>query len=71
MISIYRPRQTVFDLVTRDYYKIERIKQLKMWGVPRTFIKLDGAPGLRPEDSWRELPEITPAAFKTSLVLEG
>lgn len=67
----YRKRETVFDLRTRDYYRIDTIKVVRMWGIPRTFVKLDGVPGSRPEDSWRELPEITKAGYSKSLVLEG
>lgn len=73
-MTIYRKGQTVFDLKTRDYYKIAAIRQLRMWGVPRTFFRLEGAPGTRPEDSWRELPELTPAGSTTPTyrsLLEG
>lgn len=65
---MYRPRQTVYDLVTRDYYKIEAIRTLRMWGQPRTYLKLKGIVALRPEDCWRELYEISPGPPSKSIV---
>lgn len=56
----YRRGQTIYDLITRDYYQIEVIQHLMMWGTERVFIKLEGVRGLRAEDAWRELDEITP-----------
>lgn len=68
---MYRPRQTVYDLRTREYYKIETTKEVKLYGAWRTFYKLLHAPGSQPEDAWREAYELSPTATPTTTALRS
>jgi hypothetical protein len=59
---VYRRRETVYDIRTSNYYKIEAVRQHYLYGAWRTFYKLARVPGTRPEDSWREQHELCTSA---------
>jgi hypothetical protein len=54
----YKKGQTIFDPETSEYQKIIAVKRLKMWGVERTFYRLEMGATQRPEAVWREHHEV-------------
>lgn len=58
MTSHFKKGQTIFDPETGEYTKILGVRTLKMWGVERTFYRLDMGVSARPEAVWREHHEV-------------
>jgi hypothetical protein len=54
----YKKGQTIFDPETGEYTKIVSIRRLKIWGVERTFYRLDMGASQKPESVWREHHEV-------------
>jgi hypothetical protein len=69
-LSPYRANETVFDRLTKTYYKIERVRTIRIQGKWRTFYRLKGVIALTPDQAWREANELNKSDFRKSSLFD-